>query len=424
MLGPIWRIFRRGRKPQDSVAARWRRSYVLASLAAAIAGVALSIAAGTGVWLHENQLAEVELGDRADNHALLLQYGIKEDLKALSGLRARFQSADGEIGRREFASFSGLLLRDQPAIQSLAWAPRVTRAERDAFELAATRDGIPGFQIKAVTASGLARSEEREEYFPILYSATGAASSSVYGLDLNSEPMRRDTLERARDSGKPAASSVFRLPAEIGDWRAFFVVVPVFKARIASTIPWKAGAATWPASSRAYFASRSWSRRSSPELPRPPASISTCSATADERGGAFVYFHSSRRRTTPAEPQPLAKLTAGPQLVDRDPGRRRAVDDGRRADPRRPRHANHYAAWLVLAGGLLVTAAVVAYIWAAGRQSVVALKPPTRSCRRRTSASMRRCRTCCRACSCSTPSSGWSSATTATSRCTGCRARS
>ena len=219
MLGPLWRIFRRGRKPQDSVAARWRRSYVLASLAAAIAGVALSIAAGTGVWLHENQLAEVELGDRADNHAMLLQYGIKEDLKALSGLRARFQTADGEIGRRKFASFSGLLLRDQPAIQSLAWAPRVTRAERDAFEVAATRDGIPGFQIKAVTASGLARSEEREEYFPILYSATGAASSSVYGLDLNSEPMRRDTLERARDGGKPAASSVFRLPqrSEIGE---------------------------------------------------------------------------------------------------------------------------------------------------------------------------------------------------------------
>ena len=355
------------------MAARWRRSYVLASLAAAIAGVALSIAAGTGVWLHENQLAEVELGDRADNHAMLLQYGIKEDLKALSGLRARFQTADGELDVANPRASAGCLLRDQPAVQSLAWAPRITRAERDAFEVAATRDGIPGFQIKAVTASGLARSEEREEYFPILYSATGAASSSVYGLDLNSEPMRRDTLERARDGGKPAASSVFRLPHEIGDWRAFFVVVPVFKIgsqhdsvesrrlnlagfvlglfRIEAMVEMILARAAAPAGLDLYLF-----------------------GTAESGEATFVYLHSSRRRATPAEPQPLAKLRAGPnwsielQVADAQWSMVAVPIPGG------PGIANHFAAWLVLVGGLLVTAAVVAYIWAAGRQSVVALK--------------------------------------------------
>jgi CHASE1-domain containing sensor protein len=145
----------------------------------------------------------------------------------LRAWRARFQTASGEISRREFFSLAELLLRDQPGIQNLGWIPRVSHAEREAFELAAARQGIPGYDIKSVTESGLTRSDERDEYFPVLYSATG--SSTVYGLDLGSEPMRCGVLESARDSGKAAASSVFRLPPAVGDWRAFFVVMAVFK---------------------------------------------------------------------------------------------------------------------------------------------------------------------------------------------------
>src|SRR4029079_611457 len=223
----IWRSLRQDQQPAGENLADWRRSYVVASVAVAVLGLALSIAVTVGVWTREDTLAEMELGDRADNYAMLVQYGIREDIRALAGLRARFQTAGGEISRHEFASLAELLLRDQPAIQNLGWIPRVSRAEREAFELAAAPEGILGYEITSVSGDGLTRSDEREEYFPVLYSATG--STSIYGLDLGSELMRRVTLERARDSGKPAASPVFRLPPEFGDWRVFFVVMAVFK---------------------------------------------------------------------------------------------------------------------------------------------------------------------------------------------------
>jgi CHASE1-domain containing sensor protein len=195
-IGSLRSIFHWGRGPREGIAARWQGSYVLPSIAVALVGLALSVSAWTAVWLREDRLAEVELHDRTDNHALQLQYGINEDLKTLEALRALFLASDRTIGRREFETFSESLLRNQLAIQNLTWIPRVDGAERGTFELAAARDGIPGYHIKSVMANGLVRSEERDEYFPILYSSSASTESPIYGLDLNSEPMRRGTLER------------------------------------------------------------------------------------------------------------------------------------------------------------------------------------------------------------------------------------
>jgi diguanylate cyclase (GGDEF)-like protein/PAS domain S-box-containing protein len=289
----------------------------------------------------------------------------------LRAWRARFQTASGEISRREFFSLAELLLRDQPGIQNLGWIPRVSHAEREAFELAAARQGIPGYEIKSVTESGLTRSDERDEYFPVLYSATG--SSTVYGLDLGSEPMRCGVLESARDSGKAAASSVFRLPPAVGDWRAFFVVMAVFKpgsahdtveARRRNLAGFVQGIFRIDAMVETIFA-----RTTAPG----GLDLILFEAPSDE-DAAPIYFHSSRRREAPAEPQPLATLRAGPNWSTQiDVADRRwllaAVPI-----PGSPGIPDHLAAWLSLIGGMLITAAVAAYIWSAGRQSVVALK--------------------------------------------------
>jgi CHASE domain/RNA polymerase Rpb6 len=49
--------------------------------------------------------------------------------------------------RGEFETFAELLLRDQTAIQSVSWIPRVSHAEREARERAAVDEGIPGYHI-------------------------------------------------------------------------------------------------------------------------------------------------------------------------------------------------------------------------------------------------------------------------------------
>ena len=81
VLGFFGKLF--GHRLQHDTTAGRRSSHALASLTVALVGLALSVSAWAAVWFREDRLAEVELHDRADNHALLLQYGINEDLKAL-----------------------------------------------------------------------------------------------------------------------------------------------------------------------------------------------------------------------------------------------------------------------------------------------------------------------------------------------------
>ena len=333
----------------------------------------MSVFAWTAVWLREDRLAKLELSERADNYALLLQYGINEDLKMLAGLRAKFQSSDRAISRREFEDFTDLVLRDRPAIQSLAWIPRVARAERSALELAAVRDGLPGYHIKSVTANGLARSEELDEYFPIFFSTTASKASLVYGLDLNSESMRRGTLERARDSDRPAASSTTRLAGEIGNWLAFFVVLPVYKAGLPHD------SVEDRRRNLAGFVQGVFRIQVMVETILARTTTDTgldlhLFAAVDGDQASPVYSRASRRRAGQSPTQSLASLTAGPHWsaeIRAGDARWKLVVVPIPGGPGTP---NHYGAWLALLGGLFVSAMVVAYIWASGRQSVVALK--------------------------------------------------
>jgi CHASE1-domain containing sensor protein len=120
-------------------------------------------------------------------------------------------------------------MNDQNAILGMSWIPRVTREQRAAYEQAATRDGIPGFRIKAVAADGsMAPSPEKEEYFPVFYTATESPGSRVYGLDLNDGGMRQKTLERARDNDSLATSPTFTLQSGTGNRSGFFVALPVY----------------------------------------------------------------------------------------------------------------------------------------------------------------------------------------------------
>ena len=169
-------------------------------LVAACVGLALSCAAGFAVSARESRLAALEFGARADSHMLILQGGINTYLDKLVALRALYKS-DDNVTRTDFQTFSDELLRGQNAILAVSWIPRVSNAQRVAFEREAVRDGLPGYRISDVNANGdLVPAPERSEYFPILFSSREQPGSPVYGLDLNDGGLRQKTLERARDS--------------------------------------------------------------------------------------------------------------------------------------------------------------------------------------------------------------------------------
>jgi diguanylate cyclase (GGDEF)-like protein len=348
----------------------WGRArYFWPGIVAVVVGMLISVAAGSAVWQRENELAQLELSSRANGHALNLQFGINSYLRKVSGLRAFFDTTNN-VSRAQFLKITAQLMNDQNAILGMSWIPHVTRDQRAAYERAATLDGIPDYHIKAVAADGsLAPSPEKDEYFPIFYTATEAPGSRVYGLDLNDGGLRQRTLERARDSDAIATSQNIPLQSGTGNRSGFFVALPVylpgqphetladrrrnllgFVQAVFQTdvmIETLLRTTTTPAGLDLYFYSTDY--RPDPSVP--------------------VYFHGSRTRADPIEPLSRAAVVAGPHwsgTLDIGDARWTMIAIPTPGGPGIPAHAR---AWLVLIGGLVITLILAGYFWATGRHT-------------------------------------------------------
>src|SRR5258708_15427208 len=155
-----------------------------------------------------------------------MQNGMNEYISRLTALRTLFESANEEITRSEFETFSGRLFENHPGLLRVAWVPRIKRKERAEYEAAAISDGISGYQIKLFVAdSSTVPAPESDEYFPIFFS-TEPKASVVYGRDLWTDPARRTTLERARDNDEIAVLRS-RVREANGELRPLGVVVCV-----------------------------------------------------------------------------------------------------------------------------------------------------------------------------------------------------
>jgi diguanylate cyclase (GGDEF)-like protein/PAS domain S-box-containing protein len=366
LLDACWSRLRSHCKPQDAGAAPWRAPHVLPSMTAAVIGLALSVSAWLAVSLREDRLAALELSQRANDHALVLQSGIDAYLSKIDALRALF-NARSSVSREEFEKFAEGILYKQTAILAVSWIPRVAREQRATHELAAIQDGLAGYQIRSVVADGgIAPSADRSEYFPILYSTQLVLSSPLYGLDLNDGGPRQQSLERARDGDRMATSPSFVLRSGAGDRSGFLVMMPLYRPglphetvedRRANLTGFVQGVFQTSVMIETIF-----------DATMSPAGLDVYFYAANSGpDGTPLYFHSSRKRATPIQAQPRAVLTAGPHWSGKI-----NVGDVQwtfiaAPIPGGAGTTGHGGAWLALAGFLLVSGGVVAYIWASGR---------------------------------------------------------
>jgi diguanylate cyclase (GGDEF)-like protein len=346
----------------------WRARYSWLSLGVAITGLILSASAWFAVSHREDQMAALELNGRAEGHALNLQVGIISNLRRVSGLRALFESSDGSISRAQFDKFTKQVMNDQDAILGMSWIPRVARDQRVAHERAAVLGGIPDYRIKSVAANGsMAPSPEKNEYFPVYYTASEAPRSAVYGLDLNDGGVRQRTLERARDSDAIATSPMFTLQSGTGHRRGFFVSLPVYAPGVPHQTAEERNR-NLQGYVQAVFQT-SVLMETILSTTRRVVGLDLYFYPADAGGDTseLVYFHGSRSRAVPIEPLARAALGVGPHWTGT-----LQLGDVRWTMiavpvPGGPGTAIRAGAWMALIFGLFVTAIVAAYIWATGR---------------------------------------------------------
>ena len=194
-----------------------------------VIGLVLSGFVGSRVahnWDDKN--AQTELDALSQSRRLLLQVRLNEvETMALSV--ARLQEEPGyTVHRSEFDRLVDPRNDVFGIATEIDWMPRVRRRDRAQHELSAAREGLVGYHISTLNSDGAPiPAGEQNEYFPIFYARGGIKTSLHFGLEISSDPVQREAMDRARDSGELAAT----LPdkdAEAGLHSAVFLFAPVF----------------------------------------------------------------------------------------------------------------------------------------------------------------------------------------------------
>jgi diguanylate cyclase (GGDEF)-like protein len=120
---------------------------------------------------------------------------------------AAFYQAEGHFTRHEFNVIADSLL-GPGALRATAFIASVPRAARAHYERS---HGFP--IVERGPLGDFHRAAARPLYFPLTYAASSGVSVTLpLGYDIGADALRGSYLFHARDTGKPAATQVIRLP--------------------------------------------------------------------------------------------------------------------------------------------------------------------------------------------------------------------
>ena len=145
----------------------------------------------------------------------------------LDGLR-RYLESDDFVDRNEFVRYVGPI-KEQFPVQAVEWIPRVQRGERTHYEAIARQDGLTEFRFTEKNSDGrMIPAQERDDYYPVYYVEPLKGNDAALGFDLASEPLRRAAMGKACDQGRAAGTAPVRLVQETGSQTGFLVFSPVY----------------------------------------------------------------------------------------------------------------------------------------------------------------------------------------------------
>ena len=127
-------------------------------------------------------------------------------------------SAAGLVTRQDFRAFvnPAELQGTYPGIQGVGVGRRIFGKDKDAL-VAAMRKEIPDFRVWP--------EGQRDEYEPVVYlEPQDSRNRIVMGYDMLSEAVRRDAMERARDTGLPSFTGKITLVYDVDSKQAGFII--------------------------------------------------------------------------------------------------------------------------------------------------------------------------------------------------------
>ncbi|MCG3111830.1 MAG: PAS domain S-box protein [Candidatus Manganitrophus sp. SB1] len=191
----------------------------------------------TGIaWYFTQRSIENNAHARFDRRVVRASRAIEERIQtyidtllSMRGLFAVNQNITRADWRRYIESLQ--LQKRYPGIYDLIFVRYVPKSERAEFERQVRNDtsidpkGYPDFSIHP--------EGDRPEYFPVEFTEPFSPIPVQFGFDIGSEPVRRQALEQARDTGHPASTGRIILVGteEVG----FSIRVPVYRNGLPQT---------------------------------------------------------------------------------------------------------------------------------------------------------------------------------------------
>ena len=203
-------------------ALRRRRSAVAITALAQLAGLALTAAAmhGTATGIED------EARHRFERHVERLQTEVQrrfqQPLYGLMGARGAY-AASGRIDRESLAAYAGArdLPREFPGLLGFGFIERVERTQLDAFLRRARAELGAQFTLHG--------SGEASDLYVIKYIEPLSGNLAAHGMDLGADPVRREAIERAIDTGEPTLTGQVRLVQVPHQNHGFLYLVPLYR---------------------------------------------------------------------------------------------------------------------------------------------------------------------------------------------------
>ncbi len=193
-----------------------------------VLGIAIATGGFFAIQYHYRTQGQKAFEGPASQFTAVLTRAIDRYVDVVNSVGA-FITATGEVDRWQFFDFTRETLPRYPGIRALQWIPKVTAAQRGAYEQRAATDGLFGFRFTEHNSLGhLVAAWDRPEHYPVYYVEPFETNEAYLGLDLAADPEELEVLLLARDIGAMVATPRSSPTTEIDDQPGFTVVLPIY----------------------------------------------------------------------------------------------------------------------------------------------------------------------------------------------------
>jgi PAS domain S-box-containing protein len=189
-------------------------------------GLIVSFSLFFWVYQLEQRHEQARFERRALFQSAVVQRGMDNAIEALEDINLLFVT-NGSVSRAQFHTFTKALRARHPYIEAFVFNRLVSHADRLAFE-AQMRHRYPGFVIASWIDGKRVVADVKEHYSVIDY-IEPIVHAKFIGLDTSTFPFQDDVVRRATDTGRPAATALFRFLHSESMYLGVRILMPVYR---------------------------------------------------------------------------------------------------------------------------------------------------------------------------------------------------